>query len=105
MEMETAGFWDTLVGLLGDEGMRGVISGGLIALLSFPNRAIGELFKLLPDTLMPPEAIPPALALLGLVAGILLGIYTPLPMDLSIAVGMGAGWASGATHDKYKGNK
>lgn len=95
-------FWAEFLGLLEDEYARGIVSVGLMVLLSIPKRALGEVLKAIPDRILPPENIPPVLALVGLILGILVGTYSPLPMDLSITVGTGAGAMSGTTHDIVK---
>jgi hypothetical protein len=70
---------------------RGVTSAGLMALLSAPMGWIGYALRAVPDRILAEDAVAPVLGFLGLVSGVALGHYSPLPMDLSMVVGMGAG--------------
>ena len=78
---------------------RGVTSAALMAALSAPMALLGQGLKWLPDRVVAPEAIPAVLGGVGLVAGVALGYYTPMDMDLSMAVGMGAGLGGKTAHD------
>lgn len=82
--------------------MRGIVAGGLMPILAIPAAIVGQSLKLLPKAIMDPERIPAVMALVGFLAGAALGYYTPLPMDLSIAVGTGAGFGSKTAHDEAR---
>ena len=99
----SAGHW--FWSMLENDEARGIIAGGFIVLLSIPKALLGELLRAIPDPIMPPENIPAVMALVGLALGAFLGHVTPLPQDLAITVGIGAGWGAGTAHKDKRFDK
>jgi len=91
--------------LFADELARGIMAPALMALLTIPQSAVGQILKWLPDALFPPENIPFVMAGIGLIGGYVIGYYTPVPMDLAMTVGTGSGLGSKAFHDHSLGRR
>lgn len=71
-----------------------------IALLSIPMALVGQFFKWLPDTVLPPASIPAILVGLGYVLGHLVSFLWPMvPRDFAIVVLTAAGGGSKFAHD------
>lgn len=91
--------------LFANEVARGIIAPAIMALLAIPQGAIGQVLKILPDSIFPPENIPFVLAAVGLIGGYLIGYYTPVPMDLAMTIGTGSGLGAKAFHDHSASKK
>lgn len=101
--MNEVGYWATLVGYLADNELaRGTFSAFLIVVLSVPAALVGQGLKIFPDWVVPPDTIPVWLGGLGLMAGVAIGLYTVLPTDLSMTVGMAAGLGAKPAHDTHR---
>lgn len=97
---EAIGFWESLIqAATGTPEARSIFVPGMMAILSVPMRFIGQLGKMLPDAVLPPELIPVILMLFGWAAGFALGFFTPIPQDIASTIGAGAGLGSKVAHD------